>query len=229
MSNKVQFKIYSGDWADVIHDQNGVNLSKLKSARATIDRPLEKSFASILNWLARGLNVNRETQVLTVQTLTNWDVEGDQWDLMLIQNTEDWHSYMNAALDRGWTPVMYVQIHNKAQVAGGGGEEEVEGSDPVHEEEADRVGHGVEEDDEPVGHGTKPEPQGVADEVERIPRIIEEMEEEDREAQEMEEAGDSSDEEEARLPAELAECGFGAPVIEGLKHQEWEYRANEVV
>jgi hypothetical protein len=124
---------------------------------------------------------------------------------------------------------MYVQIHNKEQVAGGGDEEEVQASAPVHEEEADRVGYGVEEDDEPVGHGTEAEPQGVADEVERKPRIMEEMEEEDREAQEMEEAGDSSDEEEGRLPAEWAERSFGNPVVQGVKHQEWEYRGNEVV
>ena len=133
---------------------------------------------------------------------------------------------MNAALDRGWNLVMYVQIHNKAHVAGAGDEgveaggldEGVEASAPVHEEEGDRVGHGVDEDDEPVGHGTEPEPQGVADEAERIPRIIEEMDEEDREAQEMEEAEESSDEEEARLPAEWAERGFGTPVIQDLKH-----------
>ena len=40
--------------------------------------------------------------MLTVQTMTNWGVEGDQWELMLIGNTEDWKTYMQAALDCGW-------------------------------------------------------------------------------------------------------------------------------
>lgn len=48
----------------------------------------------------------------------------------------------------------------------------------MNEEEAEA--EEVEEDDKPVGHGTQAEPEGVADEGERIPRIVERMEEEDR-------------------------------------------------
>ena len=61
MSNRLRFQIYMGDYNHVIHDEYGVNLSSLKSTIKAIDRPLERSFASIHNWLERGLNVNPET------------------------------------------------------------------------------------------------------------------------------------------------------------------------
>ena len=43
----------------------------------------------------------------------------------------------------------------------------------------------------------KPEPQGLADEGERIPEIVEEMEKEDQDALIVEQCGDSSDDEDA--------------------------------
>ena len=42
---------------------------------------------------------------------------------------------------------------------------------------------------------TEPEPQGLADECERITGIVEDMEKEDQDAQIMEQCGDSSDDE----------------------------------
>ena len=41
----------------------------------------------------------------------------------------------------------------------------------------------------------EPEPQGLADEVERIPGIVEEMEKQDQDVRIMEQCGDSSDDE----------------------------------
>ena len=43
----------------------------------------------------------------------------------------------------------------------------------------------------------KPEPQGLTDEGERIPGIVEEMEKEDQDALIVEQCGDSSDDEDA--------------------------------
>ena len=49
-------------------------------------------------------------------------------------------------------------------------------------------------------HVIQLEPQGLADEGERIPRIVEAILNEDQEARMMEECGDSSDDEDYPLP-----------------------------
>ena len=58
--------------------------------------------------------MNPKTYFLTVQTVTNWATDGDFWELMLITNTEEWRTYMQVALDRGWPLAMLIQIHQKA-------------------------------------------------------------------------------------------------------------------
>ena len=58
---------------------------------------------------------------------------------------------------------------------------------------------------------------------------MDEMEAEDHAAMEMEEHEGSSDDKQYSLPKELKEYGFGNHVVEDVRHQEWEYRENEVV
>ena len=65
----------------------------------------------------------------------------------------------------------------------------------------------------------EPEPQGLADEGERMPEIVEDMEKEDQDAQIIEQCGDSSDDEDdERFPVlgEWREEGFGNPVYKIL-------------
>ena len=207
-----------GGSGPVMHGEYGVDLSALKSTIKAVDRPLDRSFASIHKWLERGLHINPETQLLTVQTLTNWDT--GVWELMLIQNTEEWKHYMQAALDRGWFLAMLVEIYNKPQFAVVADEGQVSASAPLNEEPEAQEAEEAEDDDEP---------KGVADEGERIPAIVEQMEEEDREAAEVDEVEDYSDDEGYTVPAEWEERGFGNPVIQDAKHEDWQYRANEVV
>jgi len=79
---------------------------------------------------------------------------------------------------------------------------------------------------------SEPEPQGLADEGERISGIVEDMEKEDQDAQIMEQCGDSSDDEnDERFPVlgEWREEGFGNPVVQGIRCPEFEYRVNEVI
>ena len=71
----------------------------------------------------------------------------------------------------------------------------------------------------------EPEPQGLADEGERIPGIVEDMEKEDQDAQIMEQCGDSSDDEDdERFPVlgEWREEGFGNPVVQDIRSSEFE-------
>jgi hypothetical protein len=71
---------------------------------------------------------------------------------------------------------------------------EAEGSDGDEAEGHDGATKGIE------GHQT--EPQGLADEGERIHRIVEEMEAEDNEVRQIEDCGNELDEEENPLPTE---------------------------
>ena len=52
---------------------------------------------------------------------------------------------------------------------------------------------------------------------------------EDQAAMEMEEYEGSSDDEQHTLPREWKEHGFGNRLVEDVRHQEWEYRGNEIV
>ncbi|WVZ59641.1 hypothetical protein U9M48_009755 [Paspalum notatum var. saurae] len=80
------------------------------------------------------------------------------------------------------------------------------------------------------GPGSQSEPQGLADEGERIPSIVQQMQNEDDEFAQAQEIGEESDEDEDYpIPGEWREHGFGNPVVHDAKQQEWEYRDNEVV
>ena len=77
-------------------------------------------------------------------------------------------------------------------------------------------------------HVIQPEPQGLADEGEWIPGIVEAVQNEDQEARMTEECGDSSDDDDYLLLGEWRDKCFGNPVIQDIRSNEYEYRENEV-
>ena len=197
-------------------------MSAFNCTSSGIDKPLERSFGSIYKWLQRGFRVDPETHLMTVHGLVNCVVDGEQWELMIIHNTAEWQKYMQAALERGWSLAILVQTREKPQPQTQHGEDKATTSrqgDPNY----------VEEDESEQIENQNIEPQGLADEGERIQSIVEEMEAEDQAAMDMEEDDWSSDDEQYALPKEWKEHGFGNPVVEDVRHQEWEYKGNEVV
>ena len=110
MSTGVQFMIFSGE-GSVANGPTGVELNGFTHTRKAIDRPTERSFQSIYNWLERGFRVNRDTHFLTVQTLVNRTNEGAMWDLMTISNTAEWKFYIENALQHGWIPAILVRSY----------------------------------------------------------------------------------------------------------------------
>ena len=114
MSSKMQFQVFYGEY-NVMYGPNGVDLSAFKRTSSGIDKPLERSFGSICKWLQRGFHVDPLTHVITVQSLVNWEVESELWELMMIHSTDDWQKYMQAALERGWPLAILVQIQEKTQ------------------------------------------------------------------------------------------------------------------
>ena len=113
------------------------------------------------------------------------ETNGDFWELTPISSTEEWQHYMHAALESGWPLTMVIQIHQKTGDLGEGSTQTT--SDCNEEMEKDK------EEENMQAPELEPEPQGLADEGERIPRIVEDMEKEDQDAQIMEQCGDSSD------------------------------------
>ena len=88
---------------------------------------------------------------------------------------------MHAALESGWPLAMVIQIHQKAGDLGEGSTHTT--SDWNEEMEEDK------EEENVQALEPEPEPQGLADEGERIPGIVEDMEEEDQDAQIIEQCG----------------------------------------
>jgi hypothetical protein len=76
--------------------------------------------------------------------------------------------------------------------------------------------------------GTEAEAEGVADEGEVLPSIVQQMHNESMEAAHMEEYEYSSDEE-YPIPSQWSNPGFGNPMVSDARQQEHEYRENEVV
>ena len=110
----MQFQVFYGEY-NVMYGPNGVDLSAFKRTSSGIDKPLERSFGSICKWLQRGFHVDPLTHVITVQSLVNWEVDSELWELMMIHSTDDWQKYMQAALERGWPLAILVQIREKTQ------------------------------------------------------------------------------------------------------------------
>lgn len=222
MSTKVQFIIFFGE-GSVDNGPNGVQLNNFKHTSKGIDRPAERSFESIYNWLEKGIRANRDTHFLTIQTLVNWANEGATWELMTISNTTEWQFYIDNALHHGWTPAILVRCYPNSSNAVQAEEEETNGGAAAEEEDnVQEVEQHFNEEEDNV------QDQGVADLGERVPSIVQEMENENLEAAQMEEYGDSSDEE-YPIPADWNNPGFGNPVAFDGRRNECDYRENEVV
>jgi hypothetical protein len=84
----MQFQVYYGE-GSVLYGPYGADLSGFRSTMKMVDRPLERSFSSILKWLERGFRVNPNTHFVSVDCLVSFEVEGDDWELMRINNTEE--------------------------------------------------------------------------------------------------------------------------------------------
>ena len=77
MSSKMQFQVFYGEY-NVMYGPNGVDLSAFKCTSSGIDK-----------WLQCGFHVDPLTHVITVQSLVNWEVESELWELMMIHSTDD--------------------------------------------------------------------------------------------------------------------------------------------
>ncbi len=185
-----------------------------------IDRPAERSFQSIYNWLMRVFRIDSEVHTMSVSVVVSRATEGYFWELMPMHSTVAWKRYLEMAFERSWPLVIFVSVHeNDRNIAME--TEDVEG--PSH------VGDFVEPSGEDEGNDTGVvQAMGVADEGERISTIVDEMKREDSD-NEQAEGYASSDEEGDVMPTDWTNEDFSGLVISEGHHVPWEYKDNEVI
>lgn len=218
MSTKVQFALFSGS-GNVRYDANGVDLSEFSSTTKGIDRPLERSFASVNNWLMKGFKIDPTIYEITVKVIVNTSTEGCFWDLMVVDSTETWKRYLEMAFERQWYLGIVVSKQAKGSLVSRGYNDGEGTSEPVGQ-----VGNS----EAVVNISVNDEPSGVADEAERFTNLVNEMERDDSDNEHAEDGG-SSDEEEDVMPSEMTNDDFSSLVISDGQKVEWEYKDNEVI
>ncbi|XP_066162566.1 uncharacterized protein [Oryza sativa Japonica Group] len=219
MSSKVMFQIVHGE-GNLRFGPDGVDLSDFVMTLKGIDRPAERSFQSIYNWLMRGFRIDSEVHTMSVSVVVSRATEGYFWELMPMHSTVAWKRYLEMAFERSWPLVIFVSVYeNDRNIAME--TEDVEG--PSH------VGDFVEPSGEDEGNDTGVvQAMGVADEGERISTIVGEMDREDSDNEQAE--GDaSSDEEGDVMPTDWTNEDFSGLIISEGHHLPWEYKDNEVI
>ena len=76
-----------------------------------IDRPAERSFQSIYNWLMRGFRIDSEVHTMSVSVVVSRATEGYFWELMPMHSTVAWKRYLEMAFERSWPLVIFVSVH----------------------------------------------------------------------------------------------------------------------
>jgi hypothetical protein len=161
--------------------------------------------------LEHGFYINSKTIILTVHVIVNRANEGVWWELMSISNRDEWKTYINEAVECGWPFTVLVQNHVR-----------IEQPDEVM---ATEEGGEVQEEVEISTNISSAD--GMADEGERIPAIVEQMEREDVVVTEV--YIGNSDEEGDSVPTEWRQFGFEDCSARNTRASEWEYRENEVL
>ena len=197
------FRLYHGQ-GNVRYSPYGVDLSELGSTLKGIERPAERSFPAVYNWLMRGFRVDPQVNAITVYVVVSRATEGFFWELMPVDSTATWRWYVENALQRGWPLGILVSVYEKDNTVSmvgqdeegssmtGGDAETAEGNESEHqeEEEEEEAGGG--------GGGEDREPRGLADEGERNSTIVEVMDREDFDNEHAED-DESSDEDDSNV------------------------------
>ena len=224
MEGKVQFEVFCGP-GQVAYGPSGVDLSAFRSVKPMIDRPGQRSLRSICKYLERALGVDTERYILTIQALESRSTEQVICELMPIRNDSEWHSYVWTTHERGLPHVILVQVYQKSQI----NLSDVQTEEVAATSNEDQVMHTEEMIGVEVQTEQPTESEGIADEGERFPEIVEQMDREDEEAQCMQEQAEIDEVDEEQVPQEWDRPGFGDPVIHDGRREECLYRTNEVI
>jgi hypothetical protein len=92
----------------------GIILRGFKYIKNRIDKPAERMFPTIYQWLECGFPINSEIMILMLHAVVNLVNEHVWWELLFIPNTIEWKVYINEALECGWSFTISVRSHTKS-------------------------------------------------------------------------------------------------------------------
>lgn len=224
MSDKQVFQIFFGE-GEIVTGLNGVDLSRFKSLYRGVSRAHERTFYGVRNWLMRVLQVDPEEYKLRVRCLVNRVQHGFYWELVELQGTKNWRDYVQCATERGWPLVLLVETVMTRVPQMDVGEED---RGPDSQDNLENEEENEEENREGEDTIIRNEPNGEADEGERMEHIVEEMRREDLEHHDLSETDSSDEEDGVAVPAEWNDRRFEKLQINEGYSEPWEYHENEV-
>jgi hypothetical protein len=112
MSEIVHVKLYFGN-GKIRYGEHGVDLGEFNSVKKDINRAAERTWRAVTNWLYKTFSVDLEQHDLPIMTLIS---RSDLvcWELMPLQVTSHWRSYIRNACQIGLPVVLLVQVVHKA-------------------------------------------------------------------------------------------------------------------
>jgi hypothetical protein len=194
---------------------------------------LKKQSQEVLGSLSsflRAFHVDAEQHDLSIMALINRS-ESLFWELMPVQGTEHWRSYIKTTCDIGLPVMMFVQVVHKAgsssQVSVSDahqGEAEVQAGDgPATESHEEGEGQGEEEE----GHGHT-HFEGAIDEGEVNEKLLRRFEVEANGDERGLEEDSSDDEDDLLVPRDWDSCNFSQLSVNAGENVAWGYRENAV-
>jgi hypothetical protein len=171
--------LYFGN-GQIRYGEHGVHLSEFNSVDHVLKRAASRTFGSITQFF-RAFYVDAEQHDLSIMPLINRS-ESLCWELMPLQGTEHWGSYIKTACDIGLPVMLFIQVVHKvgssSQVheevsAAHQGEAEVQAGDGPATEPQEEGDGGSGEEEEGHGHTHF---EGAIDEVEVNEELLRQFE-----------------------------------------------------
>jgi hypothetical protein len=156
--------------------------------------------------------VDSETHVLSLHCVINQSSKCMFWELMPISNTDDWIRYLKSVLYWEWPLIIHVRAYEK-EVAE---QQDFEVAEDDQQED-------VQQQDVQGGGSTIP--QGMTDEGESIPSVVNQLEREDEEVAALDEEDDFDE----PMPQDSMSNDFEHLAIRKGVQQPWDYRKNEII
>jgi hypothetical protein len=131
MSDDLSVKLYFSN-GQIRYGEHGVDLSEFNLVDHVIKRAASRTWGSITQFF-RAFHVDAEQHDLSIMDLINRS-ESLYLELMPLQGTEHWRSYIKTACDIGLHVMLFIQVVHKA---GSSSQVPEEGSGAAHQGEAE--------------------------------------------------------------------------------------------
>jgi hypothetical protein len=112
ISDDLSVKLYFGN-GKIRYGEHGVDLSEFKSVDHVIKKASSRTFGFITQFF-KAFHVDAEQHDFSIMALINRS-ESLCWELMPLQDTEHWRSYIETTCDIGLPVMLFIQVVHKAR------------------------------------------------------------------------------------------------------------------